>query len=121
MTDEGELTERREHKRHQLKDHSFVANVNRNKIGKIINISMGGFALRYIDTEKWPDNSFKSGIVLSENFYMENIPLRTISDSLIDKGLPSSITERRRHIQFGELTPGQMSQLEYFIQNNRME
>ena len=105
--------ERREHERHSAK--SGRCSVE-SKAGEIIDISMGGLAFSYVDRGDWEDESFDQGMLFGENdLCLEELPLKIISDCAINSGL--SII-RRCGVKFGELTPKQISQLEYFIWAN---
>jgi hypothetical protein len=58
-------------------------------------------------------------IVLSEtNFYLDEVPNRTISDfELADEIPDTSTTHRRRGVQFIDPTGRQKAQIEFFINN----
>jgi hypothetical protein len=89
-------------------------------MGKIIDISEGGLAFRYINTEDKTSGPCELDIFLSDgNFYLNKVPFKNISDVEMDN-VPSlaSIRTRRSGVQFGELTQSQIFDLEYFIQNH---
>ena len=122
-----DLIDLRKHKRFKVKDGAFV-DFNKPrffklgkprliKFGAIINISEGGLAVQYIDERMW-SNSFKefSISVLYEDFRVEKIPFKTISDFKIAV-LNYSMKIRKRCIQFGKLTLAQKLKLDHFIQN----
>ncbi|MBU0481192.1 MAG: PilZ domain-containing protein [Proteobacteria bacterium] len=105
--------ERREHKRFRAKSGTCAVE---SKAGEIIDISMGGLAFSYVDHGDWTDESFDRGMLFGEkDLCVEDLPLKIISDCAINSGL--SII-RRCGVKFGELTPKQLSQLEYFIWAN---
>jgi hypothetical protein len=114
------LVERRKHNRFSVSKGAFVAlRPHYGKIGQVVNISMGGLAFTYMADEERPSRSFELDIFLAGgSFYLQGVPFGTISDFHND-GIPlSSVKMRRMGVQFGDLTPHQVSQLEYFIQNH---
>ena len=82
---------------------------------QIIDISRNGLAFSYHGSEAWGDELLELMLFDDENFYLDKIPIRIISDSPLDE---SSQHLRRCGVQFGELTPNQKAQLEYFIQKH---
>ena len=120
MTMNKKLVERRKHKRFKVSKDAFVAHrPDYLKIGQVKDISMGGLAFTYIADEKPPNESFELDMFLaSQDFYMQKVPFRTISD-FEGQGITfSSIKIRRSGVQFGELTQSQVFDLEYFIENH---
>ena len=122
MTDDKkkDLSERRKHKRYKVKQGSCAVKAKTEsapaKAGEIIDISMGGLAFSYMEDGEWSDESFDRGMLLGEkDLCIEDIPLKVISDCAINTGI--TIT-RRCGVQFGKLTPSQISQLEYYIWTN---
>jgi len=91
--------------------------------GQIVDVSRGGLAFHYVageeKEEEGPNGSFELVILLADNnFHIDKVPFETISDFEIANKVPfSSITMRRRGVQFGKLTDKQISQLDYFIRN----
>ncbi|MFO7607506.1 MAG: PilZ domain-containing protein [Desulfurivibrionaceae bacterium] len=109
----GEKVERRQHKRFEAKSGTFKSETVE---GEIIDISMGGFAFSYSDSEEWTNETFDVGMLLGEkDLCIEDVPLRIISDCAINRGL--SMT-RRCGVKFGKLSPKQLAQLEYYIWAN---
>ena len=105
--------ERRLHKRFQVKSGSVAFN---GKSAEIIDISMGGLAFSYLESDQWSFENFDRGVLLGEKeLCLEDIPLKVISDCAINSGL--SII-RRCGVKFEKLTPKQLAQLEYFIWAN---
>ena len=82
---------------------------------QIIDISRNGLAFSYRGSLAWGDELLELILLDDENFYLDKIPIRIISDSPLDE---SSQHLRRCGVQFGELTPSQEAQLEYFIQKH---
>jgi hypothetical protein len=120
MSQGKDESERRKHKRYPVKNGAFaVLGPPSTKIGQIINISMGGLAFGYIAGKEPSDTSFELGILLAEDsFHLTKVPFKTVSDQEAKEVPFSSLTMRRCGVQFGELRPNQMSQLEYFMQNH---
>lgn len=124
VTKKKELSGRRKHRRFQVQDTAFVVlrapSPHSTKVGQIIDISRQGLAFRYIADEGRSNGSSELEIVSADHsFYLDKVPFKTISDSKTDKDVPfSSIEMRRSGVQFGDLTPNQISRLEYFIWNH---
>jgi len=111
--------ERRKHKRYEVDNGALVLlGWYYEKVGRIIDISMGGLAFRYVPHGEEQEESDLT-IVLSEtNFYLDEVPTRTISDfELADKIPATSTTARRRGVQFMSPTDNQKAQIDFFINN----
>jgi len=120
-----EVDERRKHKRFRVQNGAFAVLTafswphSTQKLGHIIDIGMGGLAFSYITSEESPNGAVELSIFLAENrFHLRNIPFETISDVETTEEPSSSLTMRRRSVQFGELAPNQVSQLKYFMRNH---
>jgi hypothetical protein len=116
--------DRRRHKRFQVQDSVFVVLrahwPHFTKVGQITDISMDGLAFSYIAGKKRSNSSSELDILLgNRSFYLDKVPFKTISDCKAPNKVPfSSIEMRRSGVQFGKLTPEQISQLKYFIWNH---
>ena len=119
--------ERRKHKRFQAPDRSFaVHGPHVTDRSQIIDIGRGGLAFRYACSTKRLNRSFELDMLFADldilfseaSFYLGKVPIKTISDIRDNQTPFGSITMRRCGVQFGELTPDQVSQLEYFIQTH---
>jgi hypothetical protein len=126
-TDQRKNTERRssvprrKHERNKVKGAVFAQIEGLpGKVGQMIDVSMGGAAFHYIDIGKWPDSSFLLKIFAkSDNFHLDSLYFITITDLEADHELAfSSIPTRRRGGQFADLSPNQISKLEYFLINH---
>lgn len=85
------------------------------KLGPVIDISMGGLAVQYIETiERLKDSSKLSIIIPPNDIAVADIPFTTVTDVAIAE-LPDSREIRNRCLQFGKLLPRQTFQLEAFI------
>ena len=89
------------------------------KMGQIMNISKGGLAFRYIDREAEAKEPFELDILFAQNaFHLNNVPFKVVADFAAASEYPfSSIIMQQRGVQFGEMTPHQVSHLDYFIRN----
>ena len=90
------------------------------KLGRISNISMGGLAFRYIDSQAQSNESSVLDVLLADSgFYLENVSFKTISDIEISEDVPiDSVKMRQLRVQFKDLTPDQKLKLAYFIRNH---
>nr|WP_320017364.1 PilZ domain-containing protein [uncultured Desulfobacter sp.] len=119
--------ERRKNKRYKAVEGAYAAiSPNSNKIGQIIDISMGGLCFKYINTE---DKSKKSvhrneeSIFLSSlGYYVGDLPFQTIADyEITDTPSFSSMKVRKRHVKFTDLTFKQLFDLDYYLKENVLE
>lgn len=107
--------ERRRHKRFKVCEGAF-AFIN-NSPFTIRNISRGGLSLQSVIFDDNPPPDMILDIFLkSDNFYLQNIPVRLVNIWNSDPKTPfSSIRERCFGLQFGALTEQQQTHLDYFI------
>ncbi len=125
------IAERRKYKRYRAKEGAFAA-INPNnchRIGQIIDISMGGLAFNYIEDSDY-DNGKKqkyqfekeseySLLLSSFDYYVEDIPFKTVEDVEVDEHISfSSIKLRKRRIKFNGLTSKQTFDLNFYLENN---
>jgi len=89
------------------------------KLGQIEHVSMDGLEFHYATSEGPLSEPFELDIFLAGSaFYLYKVPFQTVSDSDTVNETPfPSLPIRQCAVRFGELTPNQRSQLEYFIQN----
>lgn len=133
----NDIDSRRSQKRYLVKDGAFaVLHQNSTKLAQIIDISMAGFSFRYSDTRfmdsdrsgeaflyhdhrtRLDDFSKFDIFLVDSGIYLDQIPCKIISSFEIDENETSnSISMRRCGLQFDELKPAQVSDLEYFIKN----
>jgi len=115
--------DRRRKKRYRVKEGAFAALINHeNRLGQIKDISLVGLSFRYIDGNEQIDPQSELKIILAGNgLFMENLPYHPVNDYEVDSGFKfSSLKMRQMHLAFGDLTPDQLSQLDYFILNHTM-
>ena len=119
MIEAQKLVERRKYKRMQVRDDAFVLlGPNSTKLGRIIDIGIGGLAFSHMARERPSSELFELDIfIIDSDFYLERVLFETISDFKTHENPFSSITMRRSGVRFGELGHNQVSQLEHFIQN----
>jgi hypothetical protein len=80
---------------------------------------MGGILFNYVDKEYLQGTPPEKGILFGYNdHYMDEIPFETVSDTVISKSLASKPVIKQRRVIFGDLTVGQIQQLERFILDN---
>jgi len=119
--------ERRKNKRYKAVEGAYAAiSPNSNKIGQIINISMGGLCFKYINTEnksEEPVNRNEASIFLSSmGYYVGDLPFQTIADyEITDRPSFSSMKVRKRHVKFTDLTFKQLFDLDNYLRNNVSE
>ena len=109
--------EQRKHKRFDVKDGAYsVLSYKPTVMGQIVNVSMDGLAVTY-KGKRIKESSEVDLFISDAGFYIEQIPVKTISDHKLEgKFLFSSKTVWQRSLQFGDLTDDQKSQLKQFLQ-----
>ncbi|WP_457554090.1 PilZ domain-containing protein [Desulfobacula sp.] len=119
--------ERRKSKRYKAAEGAFAAiSPHSDKLGQIVDISMGGLAFKYIDTSienKENQTPSDETIFLSSmGFYVGDLPFKTISDTEVtDTPSFSSMKLREKHVQFTDLSFKQLFDLDYYLRNNVSE
>ena len=85
--------------------------------GEILDISRSGLSCCYM-SEKPLSNSYVTGILFDNGtFRLDDLVLKTVSDYRIST---SSIAIRRRSIQFCDISPAQIEQIERFIRAHKL-
>jgi len=111
---------RRENKRFQVKDFTFVKlwSESNEDIGQLLDLSKRGLSLRYFVTGENPGNFSELGIFSSgSGLAVDGIPFRIISDTELDESPFGPVMFRRSGVQFGQLASKQKSNLDYFLKN----
>ena len=117
MPDEPYQGERRKHQRYEVKNLAIaVPNKATPPVGRIVNISKGGLAVRYLDQDEWLGDANAIDILINSNFFLTNIPVKNVNDFKVENQISFSImSERQCCMQFGDLSTEQESQLDDFI------
>jgi c-di-GMP-binding flagellar brake protein YcgR len=110
-------TERRKHHRYQVPNLVIaVPKKPHSQVARIVNISKGGMAVRYIDQKDWLGEAKEIDVLVNSNFFMTSIPIENIRDFKVNTQISFSIIrERQCSLQFGPLSPAQESLLDKFI------
>jgi hypothetical protein len=113
-------SERRKHQRFRLKDLAIaVPNKPTSQVGRIVNISKGGLAVRYVDRDDWAGEADSIDILINSGFFLTNIPIHNVNDFEVENQVSFSImTERQCCLQFGPLSSEQESRLDEFIRHH---
>ena len=111
--------EQRKHRRFKAPGDAYAALLPDSVLGQIINISKKGLTLRYIANGERINGSRKMDVFSYGNdFYLRKVPFKFVWDFYLDNEFPfSTIIMRQCGGHFGELTPAQIFQLEYFLTN----
>lgn len=110
-------SERRKHKRYQLPELVIaIPNKPEPQVARIVNISKGGMAVRYVDQNNWLGDADEVNIFVNNDFLMNEIPIECVRDFTVDNQVSFSILkERQCCLQFGSLSPDQELLLDEFI------
>lgn len=116
--------ERRKHPRESVRYGAYAAiSPLENKLGQIVDISMGGLAFEYIDNT--PSEQFKGGQMVrlgGQGSSVADLPFRVVEDQSILQYSPFSfLAIRKVRLQFEALAPEQMFLLERYIRENARE
>ena len=111
--------ERRGHPRYQIpKLVIAVPQKSRSQVARIVNVSKGGMAVRYVDQKDWLGEAKEIDILVNSNFFMTDIPIENIRDFKVSNQVSLSVMQERQCcLQFGALSPAQKSLLDDFIMN----
>jgi hypothetical protein len=115
--------ERRKNKRYKAIEGAYVAiSPNSQKLGQIIDISMGGVCFKYIDTSNDGQNDGtqqEDSIFLSTvGYYSGNLPIKIVGDYAVTNATSfSSMKVKKMHIQFTDFSVKQLFDLDYFLRN----
>ena len=113
-------SDRRQYTRFVTKG-GVVISVN-SKFGELIDISFGGLSFRYLGNDQWPAESADGMLFGDDDFCWPKVPLKTVSDSVMDdEPYEGRRSVRRRSMEFGDLSAQQMHQLVDFIQTNTVD
>jgi hypothetical protein len=120
MTNRKERVERRKHKRFRVQDGAFVIlSPSDTGAGRLKNISLGGLMFEYVTVKAPSIDATELEIFLTDSlFRLHQVPCQSVWDLPVYKSSSFSLQKRQCGVQFGELSPHQVSRLEYFIQNH---
>lgn len=109
------MNERRRQPRYRLGDGAIA--VTANNPGHIQNISLGGLSFVYLYSEEPKPHGDCVDILDGQNdFFMEAIPCRTVSEKLlINESSFSMIRMVQRSLEFGPLSKSKRAELEVYI------
>ena len=119
-------SERRKDIRYIIKDDEFhIFNQGSKIAGKLIDISKGGLAYRYIPVKgkNLESNRYDFIIAGSQRFYLFDIICKTIYDTP-DRDVNQSSADsesRRRGLQYGKLTENEQAKFEILLRNYVVE
>ena len=120
MPNTRKMVEQRKHKRFYVQNGTYAMLKYKPAVmGRIMNMSKDGLAIRYIDGEQQLSGSNLLDIFMQDSsFYVEKLQVKTISDrEVTDKHSSGSNKVRQRGVQFEGLNPIQLFQLYYLLQN----
>ncbi len=117
------LAERRQHKRFQVKGIAFAKLWSEHEkeyvqdMGQLLDVSRKGLSLLCSEkTDKTGEHSGLGIFLSGDNFSIDKMPFKIISDTEITNGSKFiKRTVRRYGLQFEELTPHQRDNLDYFL------
>ncbi len=110
-------SERRKYERYNVPQLAIaVPKRQTSQVARIINISKGGMAVRYLDQNDWLGNANAVDILVNSNFFMTNIPIENVCDFKVENEVSFSIiSERQCCLQFGILSSEQELLINDFI------
>ena len=114
------LPERRRFKRLQAQQNTFALLRGQvSKLGRVIDISDGGLAFRYVSIGEDLKGTFELDLVSpKDDLRLNGLLVKVVSNFERQSKTPSGqIGLRRVGVQFRELTDYQISQLQYFMRN----
>lgn len=112
------MQERRRQSRYRLGEGAIA--VSANNPGHIQNISLGGLSFVYLHSDEPRPSGDTVDILDGQNdFFMEAIPCRTISEKvLVNESSFSMIRMVQRSLEFGPLSKARQADLEIYITKN---
>jgi len=122
--DRRKKTRVRKNPRFRAKEHTLVKlqSESDEEVGQLIDISKDGLALLFTSGEESSPNFSALGVFLfDDDFFVDQIPFRIVSDIELANEIPFNIiTYRRYAVKFEELTPEQISKLDHFLLNHTL-
>ncbi len=123
MANSKEFIERRKHERFKVESGAVAAVFNTASeyvhIGQIMNVSKGGLSFRYSDGNGESTKPCELYILVAlDSFYLRDVPFKTAWVSPVAGHPAINFLGKKQHgVQFGEMTPLQISRLDYFFHN----
>jgi hypothetical protein len=114
------IVERRKDKRFQTEKNTYaILRARGSKLGRVIDISKGGLAFRYVSVGERLKGPLELDLLSHQYDYrIDKIPIKIISNlELANRKAFKSTTLKRVGVQFGKLTREQKSKLEHFIKD----
>jgi len=110
-------SDRRKDKRFKSMPGVFVISKSNSKEkGKVLDISKSGLSFKYDFKSKLPGYLERASINMAdENFTIDNLAYKTISDTMQKDSSESNGGVRRRGVEFQKLSPIQIEKLDFFI------
>jgi hypothetical protein len=115
-----DLSERRKVRRLKPQEDIFALLRGQvSKLGRVIDISTGGLAFRYVSIGEGLKGAFELDLVSpKDDLRLNGLPVKVVSNFERQSKTPSrQIRLRRVGVQFRELTQYQISQLHHFMRN----
>jgi hypothetical protein len=115
-----DLPDRRKFRRLKAKEDTFaLLRGQLSKLGRVIDISNGELAFRYVSIGEHLKSTFELDLVSPKgNLRLNGLPVKIVSNLERQSKTPSGRMRLRRvGVQFRELTQDQMSQLQHFMRN----
>jgi len=113
------LCDRRKHIRHCVKDGAVaIPRSSSAKIGRIIDISRKGLAIRYTGKRNWLNGASQIDIMLidDDNYYLSKLSAKIISDYECTFYVSGRMREEKRcGLQFLNLSDYQLTKIDQFI------
>ena len=113
--------ERRKDERFQTGKNTYaVLRARGSKLGRVIDISKGGLAFRYVSVGERLKGPLELDLLSHQYDYrIDKIPIKIITDlEVANKKAFKSTTLKRVGVQFGKLTREQKSKIEHFIKDH---
>lgn len=108
--------ERRQHQRFKVPEKTLA--ITPNIIGQLVDISVGGCELKYIDNNGNLAQEGAMDILMNDKgFYMEQVPITTAWQDRPESSAISTIVIRKVGLRFAELSQIQKEKIDYFIKN----
>ena len=117
MQSQAGQSERRKYQRYDVKNLTIaVPNKSTPPVGRIVNISRGGMAVRYLDHDEWLGDARTIDILINSHFFLTKLPVQNVNDFKVENQISFSImSERQCCLQFGPLSSEQEQLLDEFI------